>query len=252
MSVVEAVVFDWGGTLTPWHEVDLRGQWYAYAAAYDPVRAATLAGELFDAEQHLWDRQRASRGEQGCGTLDAMFGAVGIDVRSHDHLRAMEAYLEFWAPHTFADPDAVELLAGLRRAGLRIGVLSNTMWPRAHHQQVFARDKLLHLIDAAVYTSELPVGKPHVDTYRAALDQLGVAAGATVFVGDRLLEDVAGPQAVGMRAIWLPNTLDQEGDSHIVPDAVVRRLGEVAEVVAAWRSAAAIERATEPQARRSK
>jgi putative hydrolase of the HAD superfamily len=24
---VRAVIFDWGGTITPWHTVDLRAQW---------------------------------------------------------------------------------------------------------------------------------------------------------------------------------------------------------------------------------
>ena len=28
---VEAVVFDWGGTLTPWHQVDLPEQWRVFA-----------------------------------------------------------------------------------------------------------------------------------------------------------------------------------------------------------------------------
>ena len=28
---VDAVVFDWGGTLTPWHEVDLPEQWRVVA-----------------------------------------------------------------------------------------------------------------------------------------------------------------------------------------------------------------------------
>lgn len=28
---VEAVIFDWGGTLTPWHAVDLGEQWRVYA-----------------------------------------------------------------------------------------------------------------------------------------------------------------------------------------------------------------------------
>ena len=35
---IEAVIFDWGGTLTPWHEVDLTAGWYAYASIYDPRR----------------------------------------------------------------------------------------------------------------------------------------------------------------------------------------------------------------------
>ena len=28
---IEAVIFDWGGTLTPWHNVDIRGAWLAGA-----------------------------------------------------------------------------------------------------------------------------------------------------------------------------------------------------------------------------
>ena len=28
---VSAVIFDWGGTITPWHTVDLREQWQVFA-----------------------------------------------------------------------------------------------------------------------------------------------------------------------------------------------------------------------------
>ena len=52
-SAVEAVVFDWGGTLTPWHTVDAHAIWLAYANAYsaDADAAATLARRLNAAEQ---------------------------------------------------------------------------------------------------------------------------------------------------------------------------------------------------------
>ena len=30
-GAVEAVIFDWGGTITPWHTVDLREQWHVFA-----------------------------------------------------------------------------------------------------------------------------------------------------------------------------------------------------------------------------
>ena len=59
---VDAVVFDWGGTLTPWHDIDLVAQWYAYAQVYDAVHAKELAQRLFDAEESFWSRQRATGG----------------------------------------------------------------------------------------------------------------------------------------------------------------------------------------------
>ena len=62
---IRAVVFDWGGTLTPWHDVDLVAQWYAYAEVYDPVGAASLARRLSEREDQLWRAQRESHGAAG-------------------------------------------------------------------------------------------------------------------------------------------------------------------------------------------
>jgi putative hydrolase of the HAD superfamily len=238
---VEAVVFDWGGTLTPWHSLDLVAQWYPYAQVYDPVGSAELAQRLFDAEESLWRRQRETGGAAGTGHLDHVFEQAGVDTSSWRHVEAMEAYLEAWDPHTYADPDALPLLESLRADGLRVGVLSNTMWPRSQHEAVFARDGLLHLIDGAVYTSETPVGKPHADAFRAALSAVGVSDPArAVFVGDRPWDDIHGAQAVGMRAILVPHSEipeHQQVPVEVTPDAVVARLGDVLHVVRGWNAA---------------
>ena len=235
---VEAVIFDWGGTLTPWHEVDLTAAWYAYAQVYDARRAASLAADLFSAEIDRWQTQLRSAGLNGTGRLDQVLLDCGIDLDSRRHHAALAAYLEFWDPHTYPDPDAVSLLRALRERDIRVGVLSNTLWPRAHHEAVFDRDGLLELLDGAVYSSELPVGKPHQDAFIAALDAVGgVNPTSAVFVGDRLWDDVHGAQRVGMRAIHIPHSdipSDQKGPSDGVPDATVYRLGAVLECVDAW------------------
>lgn len=238
---IEAVVFDWGGTLTPWHDVDLMAQWYAYAEVYDPENAAALARRLCDREQHRWRRQRESDGAIGTGALDSLFVDEGIDINGARHLRALGSYLDFWAPHTYADPDAKDVMAALKQRGYRIGVLSNTMWPRSHHEEVFARDDLDDFIDVAIYTSELEVAKPHADAFRATLDALGVAAADTVFVGDRLWDDVLGAQQVGMRTIYIPHSqipAEQVPDGSAEPDATAHRLLEVFTIVETWQAAA--------------
>jgi putative hydrolase of the HAD superfamily len=236
------VVFDWGGTLTPWHDVDLTAAWYAYTSVYDPRRAASLAAELFSAEIERWQAQHHSAGTSGAGRLDQVLLDCGIDITSGRHHAAMAAYLEFWDPHTHADPQAVPLLAALRSRGIRVGVLSNTLWPRSHHEAVFERDGLLHLIDGAVYSSELPVGKPHQDAFITALDAVGVADPTrAVFVGDRLWDDVHGAHQVGMRAILVPHSdipSDQLGPVEGNPDAVVHDLIEVLDHVDRWNAEA--------------
>ena len=235
---VEAVIFDWGGTLTPWHDVDLTAAWYAYTSVYDPRRAASLAHELFAAEIERWQVQHNSAGATGAGRLEQVLLDCGIDLSSAAHHRAMAAYLDAWDPHTYADPDAAPLMTGLRDRGIRVGVLSNTLWPRAHHEQVFARDGLADLIDGAVYSSELPVGKPHEDAFVAALRAVGVREPArAVFVGDRAWDDVHGAQQVGMRAILVPHSDipdDQRGPVEGTPDAIVHRLIEVLDHVDRW------------------
>lgn len=237
--MIEAVVFDWGGTLTPWHDIDLRAQWYAYAEHYDPVGASALAGRLADAEVARWQMQRDSLGAESTGALEALFIAEGIDVTSARHLRALAEYFDFWAPHTIADPQAESLLAGLCADGLRIGVLSNTMWTRRHHEEVLARDGLTPHIHASVFSSELPVAKPHREAFEAIADALGTHPSACAFVGDRLWDDIRGAQDAGMRAIWIPHSSipgHEVPDSSAVPDAIARELSEVRAIVAAWRT----------------
>jgi putative hydrolase of the HAD superfamily len=233
---VDAVIFDWGGTLTPWHDIDLVEQWSAYAGAYDPSDHS-LAERLASAEVGLWREQQASRGANGTGTLDHIFIACGVDTTDVRHGPALRAYLQAWDPHTLADPDARPLLEALREEGLRIGVLSNTLWPRWHHEAVFSRDGLAPFIDAAVYSSEIPVAKPHHEAFRAVVAAVGSHADRAVFVGDRPWDDVHGAQEAGMRAILVPHSRlgDQAVDIEVSPDAVVDRLGDVLSVVLAWR-----------------
>jgi len=236
---VDAVVFDWGGTLTPWHDIDLVAQWSAYAIAYDPADTG-LAGRLAAAEVGLWREQQTSRGANGTGTLEHVFAACGVVTDDERHGVALAAYLEAWDPHTLADPDARPLLEALRSAGMRIGVLSNTLWPRWHHEAVFSRDGLAPFIDAAVYSSELPVAKPHAEAFLAVVAAVGSEVSQAVFVGDRPWDDVHGAQQVGMRAILIPHSRlgDQAVDVDVTPDAIADRLADVLGIVLAWRGRA--------------
>jgi putative hydrolase of the HAD superfamily len=232
---VDAVIFDWGGTLTPWHSFDLREQWAAYTRVYDPSRADELAGLLLDAENEAW---RAARDHQRSGTFDELLCSVGIDTEAERHREALAAYQEYWAPHTFIDPDAPAVLAGLRKRGIKVGVLSNTLWPREHHEDVFRRDGVLDLLDGAVYSSEIAWTKPHPEAFRAAMAAVGADdASRVVFVGDRPYDDVHGAKEVGMRAVLVPHSAippDQRGHVEGEPDAVVQRLGNLLAIIDDW------------------
>jgi len=232
---IAAVIFDWGGTITPWHKIDLSSQWYAFAQEYAPDQAADLAQALFEAEEARWQVQRDSLGSESTGALAAILESCGVDQSAPQFASAFRHYLDFWEPHTFADPDARPLFTALKERGLEIGILSNTMWPRDFHEEVFERDGLLEFIDAGVYTSELPVGKPHASAFHAAMSALNVDNPATcVFVGDRLWDDIHGSQSVGMHGVFLPHSDHRQVelvDTNVTPDFTIQRLGDVFEVV---------------------
>jgi putative hydrolase of the HAD superfamily len=225
---VSAVIFDWGGTLTPWHAIDHDELWLAVCARHYPAAdAAALAAAARAAEAELWQLAEST---QQSSTLDTVFARAGV-IPSADLL---SSYFEAWDPHTFTDPDAGPLLRELRRRGIKVGVLSNTMWPRAAHEQIFIRDEIFDLIDGAVYTSEIPWVKPHPEAFRAAMRAIGVTDPAScVFVGDRPYDDVHGAQRAGMRAVLIPNS-DVPAYSGAEPDAIISRLAELLDHLKHW------------------
>jgi putative hydrolase of the HAD superfamily len=194
---------------------------------YPPEQAAHYAAALLAAEDELW---RLSRTEQRSATMGQVFERAGVTVTE----AFLASYVGAWEPHTFTDPDAPELLSRLRDNGIRIGVLSNTMWPRTWHEEVFRRDGVLGLINGAVYSSEIAWTKPHPVAFEAAMAAIGITDPARcVFVGDRPYDDVFGAKSVGMRAVLIPNS-DVPPYEAAVPDAVVSRLSDLAPLIESW------------------
>jgi putative hydrolase of the HAD superfamily len=233
---LRAVVFDWGGTLTPFHALDLEDLWAVAARILAPDRVRDLTAALLDAEREYWERVQ-SEGGMVSATLDELlalaFERTGVAIEAAVRERALEAHLEAWTPHTLTDPDAAPLLRGLRERGIRTGLLSNTHWPRHWHERILARDGVLDLIDVRVYTSELRHTKPHAEAFRAVLGPLGVRPEDAVMVGDRPYDDISGAKALGMRAVLRPN--DLVPGAPVSPDATIAGLAELLPLVDGWR-----------------
>jgi putative hydrolase of the HAD superfamily len=225
---VNAVIFDWGGTLTPWHSIDAAELWSTVCAPHFPAdNVAEIAAALHAAESALW---RASSTDHRSATMSTLFEMAGVTATE----AFLASYVDAWEPHTFTDPDAPDLLGCLRDRGIKVGVLSNTMWPRSWHEEVFRRDGVLHLIDGAVYSSEIDWTKPHPEAFGAAMAAVGVSDPARcVFVGDRPFDDVHGAKSAGMRAVLIPNS-DVPPYAATEPDAVISRLADLRPLIDAW------------------
>jgi putative hydrolase of the HAD superfamily len=231
---VRAVILDWGGTLTRWRPMDIAGSWLPVARAALPSAAdrevRTLAERLAAADAAVWARSRA-----GCegGTFAEVLTACAVA----EAMPLVAAHAEYWEPATELDPDAPALLRGLRERGLRVGVLSNTIWPAAVHNAWFVRDGVHEYIDAACYSSEIGWMKPGPSAFRAAAAALDVEPAEVVFVGDRPFEDIFGAARVGMRTAWVPYTDLAPHETAGVdtrPDVVLNRLTDLLATLDAW------------------
>lgn len=237
---VDAVVFDWGGTLSEFVPIELVDVWGLAARHLDPAREDELTAALAAVEARFWARVTTT---QESGTLADLIGEasreLGLDVAEAVMEEAAVRHLDAWTPHIRHDPDAAAVLAALRDRGLRTALLSNTHWPRSFHERFLERDGLATLLDARLYTSELSHLKPHPSVFGAAMAAVGVDdPRRAVFVGDRPIDDVGGAHAAGMRTVLRPNSaLDAAAIAGPVePDAVITTLPELLDVIDAWRN----------------
>ena len=231
---IDAVIFDWGGTLAYYAEVELEDMWRLAARHIAPDREAEVTAQLTAVEVAYWARTET---DQRSSTLAELLAeareTIGVDVAEAVFEEAATHYLDSWTPHIRHDPDAAPMLAGLRARGIRTALLSNTHWPPAYHEHFLERDGLVDLIDARAYTSEMTYMKPHPEAFRHALDAVGVTEAArAVFVGDRLFDDVFGAQRAGMRAVHRPNP--SVPPFEVTPAATIDRLPELLGHIDRW------------------
>ena len=232
--MIEAVVFDWGGTLSTFAEVELLDMWRLAARHFDPAREQEICERLHAVESATFARsttdQRSATLRQ---ILEQASADLGLDVTEAVLEEAGTHYLNEWTPHIVHEPDASTTLRTLKDRGIRTGLLSNTHWPRAFHEHFLERDGLADLLDVRLYTSELSHMKPHPTVFAAALEQLGVTDPArAVFVGDRLHDDVFGGREAGMRTVWRRNDFVPSYD--VEPDATIDTLSELPAVLDRW------------------
>ena len=234
---VDGVIFDWGGTLSVYVDVELHDMW---SMAADHLARMTggdpeeLQRRLAAAELRFWRRcEETWESSTLSEILAEESAALGLDVTTAVLEEVGTHHLDSWTPHIRHHADAAPTLSALKDRGLSIGLLSNTHWPPAFHERCLERDGLAPMLDVRAYTSELARAKPDPSVFGHALDRLGLDATRAVFVGDRPKDDVWGAQQAGMRAVWRPHRLSPPLDG-VVPDAVIERLSDLPDLLARW------------------
>lgn len=97
--------------------------------------------------------------------------------------------------------DTVSTLELCKENGFTIGLVSNTIFPDMTHLKELKRYKIDSYFDFTLFSSAFGVRKPHKDIFYKAVNLAGYAPSECVYIGDRYIEDVTGPQSIGMHAI---------------------------------------------------
>lgn len=139
-------------------------------------------------------------------------------------------YKEIFAPRKLY-PDVFPALQSLQAAGAKMAVISNTTNPGFIKSAERISLGLDSFFEFSIYSSEVPYRKPHPCIFELAVKRLQLRPADILFVGDTLEMDVAGPQAVGMKAAWLNREKEALSDG-IHPDYEIDSLMELFAITA--------------------
>lgn len=245
---VNAVLFDFGHTLMDFGRTEeaLHG---AYGTIRDrlahwvedkaPPEVDELVERIAEEVDKMVERSYAQRTLEELAIIDlfdSAFRSIGYqlpadllqEVAELDH-SALVASVRL-APH------ALETMEKLRADGLRLGIVSNVaQLPHLLHRDL-ENFGIAPLIDGVAFSSEIGIRKPRPQIFESVLDQVGVPPAESVFVGDRLVDDIYGAQQVSMRAVLTRQFRQEDIDaSDITPDAVIDDISELPGVLDRFR-----------------
>jgi len=99
------------------------------------------------------------------------------------------------------EKETAPTLRCLQHMGLKLGLLSNTFVHKSSLERHLQQEGLLDLLPVRLYSYEFPFRKPDVRIFSVAAERMGIPADRTVYVGDRMDNDVKGALAAGMLPI---------------------------------------------------
>jgi putative hydrolase of the HAD superfamily len=245
---IRAVIFDLGHTL--W---DIGPHTPALERAYDDLHRTLIARLQRD---DLPDARAIQRSVYDVlvESSETYFGGAASDIAkleqppSHTWLDAGlrrldlaldEALLRELTPPLFCTEfeslichdGTIDALHDLAAEGYAVGCVTNTLADAAGIRRMLRKFACEDLMQSVVVSAEAGYRKPHPSLFRAALADLGADAAEAVFVGDSPWHDIAGAQAVGMRAVQTTQYATRPPIDGVTPDATIAHLRELRGVI---------------------
>lgn len=238
--MLKAVIFDMGSTLIEFesHSWDVLGK-MGTKSGYEFLKRQKLnlpKYDIFEAmlfkklEQRLTsikDNLKEIRFEE---VVFPFFEELKISTEDGKFSNFLYEYYKPITQQATLIEDAVGILSFLKEERLKVGLISNTIFPGDYHRDELKRFGLYPFLEISLFSCEFGYRKPYPEIYRECLKRLEIEAEEAAFVGDRLLEDVAGPKSLGMKAI-LKHKEGRDYSFPVQPDAKVYSLAELPQAI---------------------
>jgi putative hydrolase of the HAD superfamily len=193
VSEFDGFIFDYGGVLV-FQQTEEDQAAMAAIAKIAPEQFA----ELYWADRDEYDKGSVS-GAEYWGKIAA---EAGVKLNANEIQALTDRDTESWMKY---DPVMWDWIAELRRAGKRIGMLSNM--PADLGLALRSQTDRLSAFDQVTLSFDVGAVKPDAVIYEQCLEGLGTAADRTLFLDDRIA-NVQGAELLGMRAIQFLNRDD--------------------------------------------
>ena len=242
---IKAVLFDLGHTLMDFGRTEdaLRGAYTVirerlahWVEDQSPPEVDELVERIAIEVDRMVERsyeQRSLEELDIIASFSEAFAAIGYALPNELIREVAELDHDALVKSVRIEPATLTTLGTLRDAGLKLGIVSNV----AQLPELLYRDLdsfgIRPFVEGIGFSSEIMVRKPRPQIFEHVLDQLDIKPVDAVFVGDRLVDDVAGAQAIGMRGV-LTHQYRQEEPDGIEPDAVIGNVTELPDVLSRW------------------
>ena len=155
---------------------------------------------------------------------------LGVNITDGLPQKFIAAYYKPIRDQITLVPYAGEILSKIKDAGMKIGLVSNTIFPADYHRFEMREFGLYEYFDFALFSSEEKIRKPGKEIFFRALKLGKSDPRDAVFIGDRLEEDIGGPQSVGIKAI-LKYMDGRDYSADIKPFETIRDLKELKKII---------------------
>lgn len=220
MNTLDGLFMDFYGTLVggvPPIEAICGRAIDAYGLPLSPSQLCAAWGQGFFAGLDVSNNHKFRTMHRiNCDALrECVQSLAGRDIDPEPFVTAIDEWLHS-AP---VFEETHEVLAELRRRGLRVWIVSNA--DHAHALKTLETQRI-H-VDGIVTSESARSYKPDAGIFRQGLEQTGWSPHRVMHVGDSLIHDVGGAQALGLRAVWrcrnaLPGDLGGIRPDHRIDD----------------------------------